>query len=85
MGLIALGAATHVLAVDVVMPWWGPAALHSGKGLLRSERMQSSTELMFSAEVSHTLCQCDHAVRGHLHPQIRVVCVLPRSALQCRC
>lgn len=57
MDPVALGAATHVLAVHVVMPWWcwGPAALGSGKALLKSEGMQSYTEPMFSAEVSHTL------------------------------
>lgn len=53
----ALGAATHVLAVGVVMPWWcwGPAALSSGKALLKNEGMQSCTEPLFSAEVSHSL------------------------------
>lgn len=57
MDPVALGAATHVLAVHVVMPWWrwGPAALSSGKALLKSEGMQSFTEPVFGAEVSHTL------------------------------
>ncbi|XP_005050059.1 PREDICTED: serine/threonine-protein kinase Kist [Ficedula albicollis] len=48
------------------------AALGSGKALLKSEGMQSCTEPVFSAEVSMP-CDNDHAVNGHLHPQIQGV------------
>lgn len=54
MDPVALGAATHVLAVHVVMPWWcwGPAALSSGKALRKSEGMQNCTEPMFTHPVT---------------------------------